>query len=263
VRAYLAVLSARFRTLLQYRAAAAAGMVTQLFWGLIRVMIFEGFYRSTTASQPMPLEQVITYVWLGQATIGLLPWNMDPELRSLVRSGNVAYELVRPLDLYSLWYMRSAAHRLAPTLLRFTPLMVLAAMFFGLRPPASWAAGAAWLLSCVGALAIASAVSTLMAISMIRTLSGEGISRLIAAITVPLTGLVIPLPLFPDWAQPLLNFQPFRHIMDVPFRLYLGDLPASSIGWVLLQQAAWTGVLALLGRWVLARETRRLVVQGG
>lgn len=40
---YLAILSARFRTLLQYRAAAAAGFGTQLFWGLIRMMIFEAF----------------------------------------------------------------------------------------------------------------------------------------------------------------------------------------------------------------------------
>lgn len=50
---YWATLSARFRTLLQYRAAALAGMGTQLFWGLVRVMIFEAFFRSTIAEQPM------------------------------------------------------------------------------------------------------------------------------------------------------------------------------------------------------------------
>ena len=43
MRAYWAIFSARFRALLQYRAAAAAGCVTQVFWGLIRVMIFAGF----------------------------------------------------------------------------------------------------------------------------------------------------------------------------------------------------------------------------
>ncbi len=51
--AYCAILSARFRMLLQYRAAAFAGFVTQLFWGLIRVMIFSAFYRSSNAPQPM------------------------------------------------------------------------------------------------------------------------------------------------------------------------------------------------------------------
>ena len=59
---YAAILSARFRTLLQYRTAAIAGLGTQLFWGLIRVMIFEAFYRSSNAPQPMALRDVVTYL---------------------------------------------------------------------------------------------------------------------------------------------------------------------------------------------------------
>ncbi len=45
---YLAVFSARIRMLLQYRAAAMAGMATQIFWGWIRVMIFAAFHRRRT-----------------------------------------------------------------------------------------------------------------------------------------------------------------------------------------------------------------------
>ena len=70
---YRAILSARFRTLLQYRVAAIAGIGTQIFWGLILVMVLEAFYRSTTAPQPMTIEEVRTYVWLGQAFLGMLP----------------------------------------------------------------------------------------------------------------------------------------------------------------------------------------------
>ena len=38
--AYMAVVSARFRMMLQYRSAAFAGLGTQMFWGIMRVMIF-------------------------------------------------------------------------------------------------------------------------------------------------------------------------------------------------------------------------------
>ncbi len=106
IKSYTAVLSARFRTLLQYRAAAFAGFGTQLFWGLIRVMIFEAFYRSTTAPQPMTADEVITYIWLGQAFLVIIPYQgADPDVRAMVRSGNVVYELVRPTNLYFFWYM--------------------------------------------------------------------------------------------------------------------------------------------------------------
>ena len=76
---YLAILSARFRMLLQYRAAALAGVATQVFWGLIRIMIFEGFYRSTTQVQPMTLAQTVSYLWLGQAMLGLTLWSTDAD----------------------------------------------------------------------------------------------------------------------------------------------------------------------------------------
>ena len=95
---YRALLSARFRTMLQYRAAAVAGAGTQFFWGFIRIMILMAFYRSSSASPPMDLEDVISYIWLGQAFLALLPWTHDRDLEGLIRDGGVAYELLRPRD---------------------------------------------------------------------------------------------------------------------------------------------------------------------
>ena len=144
MRAYAAIFSARARTLLQYRAAAVAGLVTQLFWGLIRVMIFTAFYQSSSAEQPMSLPQVVTYVWLSQAMFRLLPWGVDPDIRQMIGSGSVAYEMLRPLDVYSLWVTRAMANHAAPTLLRAIPMLPVAVLFFGLQAPASPAAFCAW-----------------------------------------------------------------------------------------------------------------------
>ena len=118
MRGYRAVISARFRMLLQYRAAAAAGFGTQLVFGLIHLAVLGAFYAVSTRAQPMAFDQVIAYVWLGQAMLGMLPWNVDSEVRQLIRTGNVVYELLRPLDLYAFWYSRAVAMRTAPTLLR-------------------------------------------------------------------------------------------------------------------------------------------------
>jgi len=263
LNAYWAVVSARFRTLLQYRAAAVAGLGTQVFWGLIRIMIFEAFYRSSSAPQPMNMHDIIIYVWLGQAFLAMLPWNADRDLRDLVRSGAVAYELLRPLDLYTFWYCRALAMRTAPTLLRAVPMFVLAALFFGFSAPPSWASLGAWMAATLGALLLSCAITTLLSISLLWTISGEGISQIVFVGVIILSGMVIPLPLFPDWAQPVLNALPFRGLVDVPFRLYAGHIPPGQILPLLAQQLGWTLVLIAAGRMLLARGTRRLVVQGG
>ena len=263
MRPYVAILSARFRMLLQYRAAAIAGLGTQLFWGLIRVMIFEAFYRSSSVSQPMTAAEVVTYVWLGQALLGMIPWNCDRDIQAMIRSGVVAYEMVRPLDLYTFWYARAVALRSAPTILRSVPLFVIAISFLGMSPPASWDALGAWTLATCGALLLSAAITTLITISLMWTVSGEGIVQLLPVSVLVFSGMIVPLPLFPDWAQPILSALPFRGLIDAPFRLYLGHIPPSDVLSVLAHQAIWIGAFVLAGRMALARGTRRLVVQGG
>jgi ABC-2 type transport system permease protein len=89
------------------------------------------------------------------------------------------------------------------------------------------------------------------------------VSALIPTLVMVLSGMLVPLPFFPDWAQSLLDFLPFRGLVDVPFRLYVGHLPPSSCLPLFAHQLVWTLALVGLGRWILARGTRRLVVQGG
>jgi ABC-2 type transport system permease protein len=151
----------------------------------------------------------------------------------------------------------------APTLLRAVPQFILAGLFFGLGAPASWASGIMWLLTTLGALLLSAAFTTLFTISLLWTISGEGVTRLVPGLAYLFSGVVIPLPFFPDWAQPLLNALPFRGLMDVPFRVYVGHIPPAQVGALLAHQAAWIGALVLFGRWLLARGARRLVVQGG
>ena len=261
--AYLAILNARFRMLLQYRAAALAGMGTQLFWGLIRVMIFTAFYRSATGSHPMTLPEVINYVWLGQAMFALLPWVIDSEIRTMVRSGTVVYELVRPVDLYNFWFSRAIASRTALTLLRSVPLFCVASLFFGLQLPPSLESTVAWLLATLGAVLLGCAISNLIHISLLWTVAGEGLVQIVQVCVYIFSGMIVPLPLFPDWAQPVLEFLPFRGLADLPFRLYMGHIPSGEVWITLAHQLAWTGILILFGRWLLGRGTRRMVVHGG
>ena len=261
--AYWAIFSARFRTLLQYRAAAMAGVVTQLFWGLIRVMIFWGFYQSSTAPQPMTYPDVVTYVWLGQATIILIFFRTAPDVDAMIRTGTVAYELVRPVGLYSMWFSRCLAMGVAPLLLRMIPIYVLASLFFGLRAPASTACFGLFLISTLTAVLLAAAFSAMMTVFMLWTVSSLGINRLLSTAFYFLSGAVIPIPLFPDWAKPALYFLPFRGLADTPFRIYMGHIPPEQAWGAILHQLGWAVAAALFGWLLLCRGTKRIVVYGG
>jgi ABC-2 type transport system permease protein len=263
VRPYLAIFGARFRALLQYRAAALAGLATQVFWGLVRVMIFTAFYAASSAPQPMTLPEVITYVWLTQALLLVLPWRPDPDVEQLVRSGNVAYELVRPVDLHGLWLARAVAQRTAPAVLRCLPMVVAAYAFLDLSAPAGPAAALAFAVSLVATVALSAALTTLLSVSVLYTLSGRGASVFMVSVVNFFSGAIVPLPLLPEWLQTIGSVLPFRGLMDTPFRLYMGHLPPADAALAVGHQLVWTLAIVLLGRVLLARALRRVVVQGG
>src|SRR5260370_36971517 len=96
VRPYLAAFRARFQLMLQYRAAALAGFATQCWWGAIRIMVFAAFYGVHAAAAPISLTDAVTYVWLGQAPLALLPWVADPEIGPAVRPGGAGYARPAP-----------------------------------------------------------------------------------------------------------------------------------------------------------------------
>lgn len=260
--AFWAIARARFLSLLQYRTAAAAGAFTQIVFGLIRIMIFEAFYRSSVGDQPLTLEQTITYIWLGQALFALQPYTIDADLRNGIMTGGVVFDLVKPLNLHSFWLARSVSNRLAPCLLRILPVLIFAS-FYGLKPPAGWYEGCAFGLALFGALAVSSGLSTLISTTLIWTIAGDGVSRLFVAMSYLFSGLIIPLALFPDWAQSLLAILPFRAMADTPFNAYLGRIPPNEMGMALAHQWGWAIGLTLLGRWITGRAVRRIVTQGG
>ncbi|HLK55654.1 MAG TPA: hypothetical protein VKU00_03770, partial [Chthonomonadaceae bacterium] len=197
------------------------------------------------------------------ALLGLIPWNFDPDVRALIRTGNVAYEMVRPLDLYTHWYCRAIAQRVAPTLLRCVPIFLLAGICFGMKAPPSLASGCAWALTTLAAILLNAAFMNLVTISLLWTLSGEGIIRAAPSVVLVFSGMLVPISFFPNGLQPLLNFLPFRDMVDVPFRTWLGQIPPTQIAPYIGHQLLWAGLLILVGRGLLARGTRRLVVEGG
>ena len=260
---YWSVVSARFRSLLQYRSAALTGLVIQIVWGLIRVMIFQAFYRSTNAEQPISGSDVETYIWLGQAFVAALPWNIDADLRSMIRSGGIGYELVRPVDLYSYWFSRALSWRTAPMLMRAIPLLTFAFIFMGMAPPVSWGAAAAFVVSMCAAIVLSSTITTFLNVTMLWTITGDGVTQMTFGMVFIFSGMLVPLPLYPDWSQPIINAMPFRGMVDTPLRLYLGHIPLSEFPQHLAHQLIWIAAFVIVGRIALAKALRRVVVQGG
>ncbi|MDP9899728.1 ABC transporter permease [Variovorax ginsengisoli] len=273
LRPYRAAFASRFLQMLQYRSAALAGFGTQCWWGGIKVMVLAAFYgsASTAAGLPMSLTEAITYTWLAQGLLAMLPWVGDPEVAQAVRTGSVAYDRLRPVDAYALWYVRTTgwiAARVLPRLALMAAfagvaLPMLGASAWAWQPPANAVAALAFALSAVLALLLSGALVMLLNVANVAALNERGINALALPVVVVFSGNLLPLSLLPDGWQTLLQLQPLAGLLDIPVRLYFGHLTGAAAFGGLALQAGWTVVLVLLGRTAMQRTLRHLEVQGG
>ncbi|CAM3754023.1 ABC transporter permease [Paracidovorax anthurii] len=272
LRPYAAAFASRFLVMLQYRTAAWAGFVTQCWWGGIKAMVLAAFYGgAAAASTPLSLEQAITYTWLAQGLFALLPWGSDPEIAQAVRTGAVAYDRLRPVDAYALWFARSAGWTAA----RVLPRLALMAAFtgvalplaglgaWGLQPPAGLAAGMGFAVAVLLAVLLSTTLVMLLNIATAAALNERGINTLAGPLVIVLSGNLLPLALLPDAWQAALLLQPLAGVVDIPARIYFGQLAGMEALAGLGVQGLWTVLLVALGRACMGRTMRRLEVQGG
>lgn len=273
-RPYIAAFASRFQQMLQYRTAALAGFATQCWWGGIKVMVFAAFYGGATASgasTSMSLAQAVTYTWLAQGLLVLLPWLGDPEVAQAVRTGAVAYDRLRPVDAYALWFARSAgwiAARVLPRIALMAAFAMVALPLLGLgewawQLPAGAAAGLAFALSSVFALLLSTSMVMLLNVAATAALNERGISAVTTPVVIVFSGNLLPLAMLPDAWQAALLLQPLAGLMDIPARLYFGQLQGWQAVGGLGLQVFWITVLVALGHLAMGRTMRSLQVQGG
>ena len=267
MKKYLSFFRMRFAMGLQYRAAALAGIVTQFFWGAMNVLMYHAFYQSGAEAFPMTLEETSTYIWLQQALLLLFAaWLIEHEIFDDIVSGNVVYELCRPIDIYDMWFARSVANRLSRAVLRCFPILLVAGFLpgsYGMSAPASPACFALFLLTGVLGFLVTVAFFMLVYALTFFTVSPSGLRILVTSVVEFFAGAIIPLPFFPDNVRRVMELLPFAAMQNVTLRIYSGSMAKEEMVRAIGLQAFWLVVLIALGKALCALAMKRMTLQGG
>lgn len=267
MKAYVSIFKLRLTNGMQYRVAALAGVATQLFFGLIFIMILAAFYRHSGTEMPMSLPELTAYIWLQQAFLSLIMlWFRDNEIFQLITTGNIAYELCRPTGIYGFWYAKLLAQRLSSAMLRCIPVVFIAFLLpqpYRLSLPPHPANLILFVVTMALGLFILVAISMLIYISTFITMSPMGSLLMFTLLGEFLSGLTVPVPLLPGWLQDIIYVLPFRWSGDFPFRVYSGHISVNEALMGIPLQLLWLAALIGFGMVAMRSVLRRVVVQGG
>ncbi|MFE4959748.1 ABC transporter permease [Streptomyces sp. NPDC056653] len=266
MRLYAVVAAGGFRRYATYRIATAAGLFTNTVFGFILAYTYMALWDERPQLGGYDMSQALTYVWLGQAllaTCAMMGGGFEDELMERIRTGDVAIDLYRPIDL-QMWWLAGDLGRAAYQLMaRGIAPMVLGALAFPLALPTSPGIWLAYLVSVTLGVVVSFAVRYLVALSAFWLMDGAGASQIAFLAGLFFSGMLLPLTLFPGLLGEVARALPWSALLQVPADVFLGK----RTGWGLVQafafQGGWALALLLAGRLVQSVATRRVVVQGG
>lgn len=264
MRTYFHLAVVEFRRYSTYRLAVVAGVFTNTVFGLIRISVLGAAIQVAGGEiAGYSTLQASTYVWLGQAYLAPLAIMPDSTLADRVKTGDIAVDLARPLDLQLSWWARDLGRAGFALLSRSAPPILLGALTIGLALPASWTAYPLGVVSLLLGVSISFTLRYMLNLLAFWVLDIRGFQSGYFVVVGFLSGFYVPVAFFPGWLRSVAYLTPGAALFQLPIDVMSGRVLGTTALATIGIQAAWLLGLVGAARLLQAGAARRLVVQGG
>jgi len=246
-----------------YRVSYLVNMSSTVITYLVIFLIWAAVYSGRESVGGYVWAEMKTYLIVSLFMSALVSGSSEYRISRQIRSGNIAVELLRPVD-----YQKASLAITLGNSLSEGVLVSLACLLFaifsgkGVSPPDALA----W-VGFLAAVIIAFATKFLLiyvfGLFCFWTTSMMGISWLRKSVTDFFSGALIPLGLFPLWLRNVADYMPFRSIVWVPASAFTGRLAGADLARTLATGFVWVVALWFLGKLVWSRAMFRVTIQGG
>ncbi|MBZ2407916.1 ABC-2 family transporter protein [Streptomyces sp. L06] len=263
---YAAVAAKGFRRYATYRAATLAGIFTNTVFGVILAQTYLALWDERPGLGGYDQAQALTFVWIGQSlhmAVAAMGGGAEEELMERIRSGDIAVDLYRPVDLQLWWLAQDAGRACFQLFARGALPLAFGALVFDLALPASPATWIAFFTAVLLGLLVSFGIRYLVALSAFWLLDGAGVGQLAWLVGMFFSGMLLPLNVFPGLLGEVARVLPWSSILQLPADVLLGVHTGTGLLGVYAFQLAWAAVLLAAGRALQSLATRRVVVQGG
>ena len=263
-RAYLEYSRIGFVNILAFRLRYYTGIVTYL----INVTVYYFIWKALYAGDPdfargYSFEDMVTYVAVGWIIRSVYFNNIDQNMAADVLEGKIALSLLKPVSAQTMYLGRAFGEAAFRLILLTTPAAAVISLIFSLRPPAGAGLLAVFLWSLGMSVLLMGAINFIVGCFAVRMKSILGLLRAKFFVQELLSGLLLPMTMFPEPARTLVAYLPFQHVAYTPLRVYLGKVHGGELAGLLGLQAFWVVALLAFGAWFWKIMVRRVTIHGG
>ncbi len=261
---YWLLLRAGFRSQAAYPLAAAAGLFTNSVFGLLKAAILTAAAGAVGGHLAGYTDgQLLAYVWITQAMIGLVGAMSGADIGERIRTGDITTDFTRPLDVQGAHLATDLGRSFFSVLPRGLPCLAVGALVTGMTLPTTVAPYVLGVVSLVLGAVLSFLCRYAVAVLGFWVIDPRGLATFYLVLSNFFMGLYLPVTTFPGWLAAIAHATPFPGIMMTPVDLLIGRLTGLDALRAIAIQLGWIVAAGVLGRVLTARGRRTLEVQGG
>lgn len=268
LKKYLVFAKAAINNTLTYRAEVLiwflSGAISSIIMALLWYAIYQFSPESAIAGFSYP--QMLMYLICVACINELMYSETYSTVVDDIQEGMIGIQLMKPVNYRTRLIFGAlgsfCSRFLLTTLVSLIAGTLIAVYAFGAPPPVWWHA-LLLLPSIYLSLMLFDAIDFLLSLLSFKTQSAFGISQIKDAVLAFLTGAVIPLALFPSWAQSILAFTPFPYMTSMPVLMFMGQYSGIEILQNFAISMAWVIALNALCYIMYKVTVKHVVVFGG
>ena len=253
-----------FVNILAFRLRYYTGIVTYL----INVTVYYFIWKALYATDPdfargFTFEEMVTYVAVGWVIRSVYFNNIDQNMAADVLEGKIALSMLKPVSIQTMYLGRALGEAGFRLVMLTVPAGIVVSLIFPVQGPASVGHFLLFLVSLVGSVFLMGALNFVIGCFAVRMQSILGLLRAKFFVQELLSGLLVPMTMFPPAARTVLSYLPFQHIAYTPLLIYLGKLEGMEIAAAVVVQALWAIVILACGARFWIFMARKLTIHGG
>jgi ABC-2 type transport system permease protein len=249
--------------MLAFRLRYYTGVLTYF----INVSVYYFIWRAIFAADPgfggFTFPQMVTYVAVGWIIRSMYFNNIDVEMAEDILEGKITMALLKPVSVQVSAIARVIGESAFRLVLLTAPTALVIAFVFPVLAPASAGHFAIFLAALAGSVLVVAGMNFIVGACAITMVSILGLLRAKFWIQDLLSGVLVPISLFPAPLREISRWLPFEHIGYTPLMIYLGKLSRAEMAQALAIEAFWVAFLLTFGAWFWRRMSRKIAIHGG
>lgn len=248
---------------LVYPSAVWAKLLSGIIYLYLQFCIWSALFSSNSMKNP-ELDRLDTLRYIIVATIvsTIMECNVIEKVNAQIQSGNIATELIRPIGIKRMMFARHLGDTVVKILCYQLPLIVLVNVFVSLPLLCVRQLGFG-ILSVLIAYLIQFFYALIIGLLAFWLIVTWPINMFLGAIHKLLSGVWIPVAMFPKTLCGISELLPFRAIYAIPVSILTGSMTVMEIWQSIGVQVLWLVTLCILAQIVWYMGRNKLLVQGG